>query len=237
MALVVVVAGGAVLADSLPDSGVPNEAEGTDVVTEDQAVAALGLYAAEVAAVDDLGSRGDPFAPPGPGDAARAAGDHADAVAEAIATARAEPNPDPLAADYWDEPAHEALVTELRELQAHAEGLALLAGTHDTVYTGAGAVDPQEAQQALTNRYGSGEAQPGDRWAQALLAELDGTPAAEEASRGRDEAGRQWQAAVDALSPAAVDALRASIAGLPPSVRDALTGHPVAGPALERLDR
>jgi hypothetical protein len=233
--LAAVVVGVAGLVGAGQRSGQAGGGPTVDVVSEDQAIAALALFEAQVSATGILREQSDPFAPPGPAEHAATLHEAADRVATHLEQARAQPDADHLAAAYWEDAGHDRFEAELRELATETEGVALLAMTHDTVYGGAGAIDPAEARHALANRYGQGGAGPTQAWSQALLAQLDGADAAAPATAARAETGAHWAARAEQLDPPAVGALRTYLGGLPPETLDALGGHPVAGPAIDRL--
>jgi hypothetical protein len=209
-----------------------------DIVSEDQAVAALQLYLTQARVVADLRSQEDIFAPPGPPQAARRAADGVEEVEAALHAAQAEPGPDPLVAEYWYADDHRLFIDELRSTADLARQLTVLAATHDTLYGGAGSIPLQEAQHRLASEFQSApSAGVLAEWGELLLSEIDGAEAAGEAAGAREDARRQWPAWVEELLPLpAEETLRTYVAGLPQATVDGLRGHPVAGPALDHLD-
>jgi hypothetical protein len=225
---------GAVLGDGeLAGGGSPP----LDVVSEDQVVAALGLYAREQEAADTLGREPDILRPPGPERAANDIAARAESVEQALRAARAEPGADPRAAAYWSDPAHDDFVHRLGQLSGLARDIGLLTAVHDTIYAGAGAIRLDEAEHALVSRFrAAGDAPaPLGQWSDALLAQIDGHDAGPAATEARLGVERYWAQTTSLVTPPAVDRLRDYVSGLPPDLLEALRGHPVAGPALHRL--
>jgi len=238
----VIVAG--LLAVGLIASGVVRGATTTgdaplvDIVSEDQAIAALGLYAAQVTAIEDLRGRSDIYANPGPGDAATAARRGAARTQKALEEARAVPGPDPLAAAYYRASEHSTLVGRLDRIRAEGELIALLTQTHDTLYSGTGSIALPVAYEQITGAFaGARRPRPLAQWAQALVEQMEERDRRGQAGAARQEAGQLWAARVDALEPAAVGALRLYIDGLPAVTVEGLRGHPVAGTGLAHLER
>lgn len=232
---VALVVSGAVLGASTPTTG---EAPLVDIVSEDQAIAALSLYGAEAWTLEDLVERREIFSTPGPGASARRAGQGADAVEQALEDARDVPNPDALAAAYWDDGGHAVLAERLRGLQQLGDFVAMLTNTHDTLYAGAGSVPLPEAYQRISSAVsGGGYPAPVRAWGYALLEEMEERPRQQQAARSRARTQRLWAQVVTSLQPAAVPALVEYLNGLPPVTVDGLRGHPVAGPALQTLER
>ncbi len=209
-----------------------------DVVSEDQAIAALALYGAEAKAVAALRDRADVYAGGGPAEASLVAAQGSQAVATALQAARALPNPDPLAARYYNDGGHAVVVEQLDAARGDADLIQLLSAAHDSVYAGTGAIPLPQAEQQLVGLFaGVRRSRPYAAWAQALLGQLDGGERTREAAAARASVKALWEAKVDQLQPAALDALRVYVGGLPPSTVSALRGHPVAGPALVDLER
>lgn len=209
-----------------------------DIVSEDQAIAALQLHAAQASVVDDLRDRQDIYANPGPGDAAARAAQGVRATQEALDEARNLVGADRLAADYYRAAGHAAFITALDRARADADLIALLTATHETLYTGAGTIPVQEAYNQITGAFaGTRHPRALTEWAQALVEQMEDRDRLAEANAGREAAGALWQARVQGLEPAAVDELRRYIEGLPAVTVEGLRGHPVAGPGLEYLER
>jgi hypothetical protein len=125
-----------------------------DIVSEDEAVAALGLFAAQEAAAAAISPQ--ILGQPGPHEMARQAGADAESAAEALRHARSQPASGGIAAAYWSSPGHDWFVSELRDLADLADDIGLLAAVHDTLYGGAGLIGAAEAEQALVNRFRAG---------------------------------------------------------------------------------
>lgn len=213
----------------------PDDAPVVDVVSEDQAIAALALYHTEARAVDALQTAADILAPPGPPAAAAAAGQAAGAVQTALERARAQPGPDPLVAAYWNDGGHTSFVDHLTTLRTEAELVALLAATHDTIYGGAGAIPLRDAQERMLSAFGSARPAPLVAWAEALLYQLEDADRRDAAAQARETTRRWWAGRVMTLSPPAVDRLTTYVDALPRTTRRGLRGNPVAGPAIEHL--
>lgn len=209
-----------------------------DVVSEDQAIAALALYRAEAEARDALAVQRSLFSPPGPSTVLRDARQSEAEVLKRLTEARSIPDADPAVRAYWSDPAHDEVLRALRGAVQAISEINLLAATHDSLYDGAGAIPLGSAQFELASLYLTGDADgasPLPGWGRALLAELDGVGSRAEAQGGRAAADGWWQDRAAALTPVAADALRAYLGGLPESTRVGLAGHPLAGPGLERL--
>jgi hypothetical protein len=231
-ALLLVVGLGLVLAPrATPDGPV------VDIVSEDQAVAALQLYAAQAAVVADLRAQSDIFAPPGPPQAARRAAEGVEEVERALQAAQGEPGPDPLVAEYWYADDHRDFLERLRMTGETAGQVSVLAATHDTLYGGSGSIPLQEAQHRIASEFQSTpNAGVLAEWGETLLREIDGAEVAGRAADLREDVRGQWPAWIEELWPLpAEETLRTYVAGLPQTTVDGLRGHPVAGPALERL--
>lgn len=209
-----------------------------DVVSEDQAIAALALYGAQASTMDQLRERENIFANPGPGDAAAIAARGLDETQQALDEARDIPGADRLAAAYWNDGAHVVALGDLSTVTRDARLIALLTATHDTIYSGSGSIPLDEAYRTLTGTFTSRqEPPPLRRWARALINQLEERDSAIEAAAAREETGQLWATRVRQLEPAAVEQLQDYIAGLPARTVEGLRGHPVAGPALQRLEQ
>lgn len=208
-----------------------------DVVSEDQAVAALRTHAEALQAIRDVQARSDIYADGGPANALRTAQGGQARTRQALRAARAQPGADALAAAYWHHPAHERFGQQLREVVALAGQIRLLAATHETLYSGTGEIDPQEAHRGLVSLF-SGRRPATDPlagWGEALLDEIEGRDGRATAIEGRAATQRFWAGKVAALRPPAVRELRTYVVALPAGTVEALRGHPVAGPAVEDL--
>lgn len=209
-----------------------------DIVSEDQAIAALALHAAQASVVEDLKARQDIYANPGPGAAAARARRGVGATQKALDTARDIPGADRLAADYYRAAEHPQFIAGLARVRAEAGVIALLAATHDTLYSGSGTIAVQDAYDQIAGTFaGTRWARPLTQWANALMEQMEDRDRLAEANAGRQAAGELWRIRVGALEPAAVDELREYIHGLPAVTVEALRGHPVAGPGLDHLER
>ena len=214
------------------------EAPVVDIVSEDQAIAALGLYAAQAEVVEDLRAREDIYANPGPPAAAASAAQGLKATQEALDTARDIPGADRLAAEYYRAGEHPEFLSALNRVRAEAELIALLSATHDSLYTGAGTIAVQDAYEQITGAFaGTRQARPLSEWAQALIEQMEERDRLAAANAGRESAAELWRARIAGLEPAAVDQLRNYIEGLPAVTIQGLRGHPVAGQGLEYLER
>lgn len=213
------------------------EAAPVDVVSEDQAVAALRLYGAQTSVIDALAGRKQIYEGRGPGDAAAVARRGAAAVQDALDQARGQTGASPLAATYWNAAEHTAALSAIEIAAQDAEIIALLAATHDSLYSGSGAIPLNEAVDRITGTFTSSRySVPLSQWAQALLEQTEDRNRVREAAQARLLAQQVWADQVSALQPAAVSELVAYLNALPTGTVDALRGHPVAGPALQRLD-
>lgn len=208
-----------------------------DVVSEDQAIAALALYGTQARTIDMLRDRQEIFAPPGPGAAAGVAARGAEAVRRALDAARAVDNPDALFTAYVGHDGHPRLQQSFANASARADSIALLAATHDSIYSGTGAIGVADAYERMGAVVSGGDSPRAlQRWGVALQEQIENRPRLEAALAGRAETERFWSALVRSLQPAAVAQLQTYISGLPADTVDGLRGHPVAGPALERLE-
>ena len=214
------------------------EAPVVDIVSEDQAIAALGLHAAQVSVVDDLRQREDIYANPGPRDAAARAAKGLRATQQALDAARELPGADRLAAEYYRDAGHPEFIAALDRARTEADLIALLNATHETLYSGTGAISVQEAYDQITGAFtGTRRARPLTEWAQALVEQMEDRDRLEAANAGRAAAAELWRARIAGLEAPAVDELRQYIEGLPAITIAGLRGHPVAGPGLEYLER
>lgn len=208
-----------------------------DVVREDQAIAALALYGAQADAIAELQERQDIYALPGPRDAAQVARRGANEAQRTLDAARKLVNPDPLVAQYVQHQDHVAVTASLAELAAIGDMIAVLSLTHETLYSGQGSIPLAEASTQISSLVGSGGTPaPLREWGGALLDQLEDRPSAVAANDARAGSQRLWASKVQDLEPAAVAELQTYLAGLPPVMIQGLRGHPVAGPALKRLE-
>lgn len=210
-----------------------------DIVSEDQAIAALTLYGAQASTIAELRSRADDiFAPPGPRDAVRVAEEGLAATQQALNAARALGGADPLAAAYWNAGEHVAVINGLETVRHEADLINLLSSTHDTLYSGVGAIPLPEARNLITGAFtGRQEPSPLTLWAEALVGQMEDRNRVQEASAQREASKLFWKARVSHVQPAGVDLLRGYLNGLPAATLDGVRGHPVAGPALELLEQ
>lgn len=220
----------------LGDSGAPPPAElTTDVATEDAVVTVLQLFAAETALPDAVRDDGDPFALPGVLARAQAL---TRAIAQAEATLAAtrdtEVAPGTPAATYASHSDHDVLLDVARGVADHATELSVLHEVHTTLLTGASTVTPDESRQHIAQAQTS-EHEQVRAWGLALQQVIDGPADPQGAEAARLAAGQDWRAEADRLAPAALQDLTAFLNGIDQGVLAALDGHPVAGPALQRL--
>lgn len=208
-----------------------------DIVREDQAIAALALYGAQADAIAALKQREDIYALPGPRDAAMAARRGANQAQTTLDAARKVINPDPLVTEYVQRQDHATVTAWLAELAVIGDMIALLSLTQDTLYSGQGSIPLGEAHDQISSLVTSGGTPAALRaWGAALLDQMEDRPSAAAANDARAGSQRLWAEKVSALEPAAVPELRTYLSGLPPVMIQGLRGHPVAGPALKRLD-
>jgi hypothetical protein len=236
--VVVVIVGGALLAapNDVGEGGIPPAV--VDVVSEDQAIAALALYRSQAEAQQALGVERSIFAPPGPSVLIRAAEESAADVRARLAAARSTPDADATVRSYWMAGEHDQLAERLEGAVLAIREINLLAATHDTIFDGAGQVSLPEAEQELTSRYLTGTpdgASPLAEWGRALLAELDGVEDRRRAETARAATDAWWADLAAGLEPPAREPLRAYLGGLPESTLTGLEGHPLAGPGLAHL--
>lgn len=208
-----------------------------DIVSEDQAVAALALYAAEADTIDQLSERQKIYEGGGPPAAAGVARRGAASVQSALEKARAVPGGDPLYTDYVGNGGHVVAQQSLTTAGAIAETIALLSAAHESIYSGTGEIGIDEAYQAISAAVSSGRT-PGalNFWGVALLEEIENRPRHQEAAQARVQSAEYWANFVAHMEPAATPELTTYINGLPAVTVEGLRGHPVAGPALQRLE-
>lgn len=217
---------------------VPGETPLVDIVSEDQAIAALTLYGAQASAISKLQDRAEIFDNPGPGDAARAAAIGAHQSQQALKGARALPAQDALMQAYAQHRDHATTVQTLTYAEGMAKTLALYASTHDTLFGGTGSIPLDEAHDRINSSLAGGPRYPAvDQWGAALLDLLEERGGQQRALQGRAASQAAWASFVNGLRPAAVEQLRVYVDGLPAATVQGLRGHPVAGPALERLEQ
>lgn len=217
---------------------VPGEAPLVDIVSEDQAIAALTLYGAQAATIAELRERKQIYSGPGPGDAARVAGTGAAEAQGALEAARNVPNPDPLMQAYVQHGDHGSTVLSLNDAQRTAGTIALFASTHDTLFSGSGSIPLDEAYKRIASELSGGSRPaPLDEWGRALMDVIEDRGGRWEALQGRANSQRMWAQMVTSIEPAGVAELQTYINGLPAVTLEGLRGHPVAGPALKRLDQ
>lgn len=215
----------------------PGGAPLVDIVSEDQAIAALALYGAQATTVADLQERSDIYATPGPRDAARAVERGLAKTQHALDAARELPGADPLATAYWNAQEHTAVLRVFDQVRAEASAIALLAATHDTLYSGTGSIPLADAYDLITGAFsGQPWPEPLAAWAHALIEQMEDRNRVAEAAAARAAVGELWKGRVAALKPAAVPALLDYVNGLPGTTVQGLRGHPVAGPALKQLE-
>ena len=208
-----------------------------DVVSEDQAIAALRLYGAQATTTDELRRRAQIYSSPGPRDAAQVAARGAREVGQALTSARKIGNADPLFSAYVNHGDHPTIAKFLADMAQFANSIALLAATHDTLYSGSGAIPLEEASVRLRALTANGNTPaPLDAWATALLEQMEDRNRVQEASEARAATQQLWEVNIGSLDPAAVAELQAYLSGLPPVTINGLRGHPIAGPALRLLE-
>ena len=216
----------------------PGEAPLVDIVSEDHAIAALDLYGTQASTIAALQERSDIFANPGPPDAHRAVRRGLAETQRALDAARSIGDADPLASAYWNAAAHSSVMNAFDQVRAEAEAITLLSATHDTLYSGTGSIPLPQAYEQISGAFsGQRWAAPLREWAKALLEQMEDRNRVAESIAARDRTAQLWAARVGALQPAAVEALLDYVNGLPGATVEGLRGHPVAGPALTRLER
>lgn len=216
----------------------PGQAPLVDIVSEDHAIAALDLYGVQATTIAQLRERSDIYAPPGPPDAERVARDGTAQTQRALDAARAIGDADPLASGYWNAGSHSNLIIELEQVRAEAEVIALLTATHDTLYSGTGSIPLPQAYKHISAALAGQQWTPAlTTWGRALLDQMEERDRVSEAVAARENAGQLWSARVQNLQPAATSELLDYVNGLPGATVEGLRGHPIAGPALQRLER
>ena len=206
-----------------------------DLVLEDALVGALGLFQTQAEALDQL--RVDSvFAAPGPGELALRAAAGATAIDTARRSAVAASAAIGFGREYATDPHHSDLIRRLAQQSDRARSIAGLAAVHDALFTGAGSAAADVAgEQRLASLAAGPDHDPVAAWARALVAQLDGQDAAAAAATARGAVDDQWAVVVSTLTEPGVETLRAYLAGVAPATLTALRGHPVAGPAMQRL--
>ena len=208
-----------------------------DIAREDQAIAVLALYGAQADAIAELKQREAIYALPGPRDAAQVARRGANEAQRTLNAARKLVNPDPLVTQYVQRQGHATVTAWLAELAVIGDMIAMLSLTHETLYSGQGSISLPDASAQIGSLVTSGGTPaPLRAWGSALLDQMEDRPSAAAANDARAGSQRLWAAKVSALQPAAVADLQIYLSGLPPVTIEGLRGHPVAGPALERLE-
>ncbi len=208
-----------------------------DIISEDQAIAALALYGAETDTIASLRNQRDIFDGGGPFLAAGVAERGAAEVQRTLDAARDVNNPDPLYSAFVGSAAHAESEQALSSAAATAQTIALLASTHDSIYAGSGAIAMEEAYQSISGVIAAGDApEPVRRWAIALIEQIENRPRSDQAFEARADTAAYWAALVASLEPAAVAELQTYLNGLPAVTVEGLRGHPVAGPALDHLE-
>lgn len=110
--------------------------------------------------------------------------------------------------------------------------------THDSIYAGSGAIAMEDAYQSISGVIAAGDAPESVlRWAIALIEQIENRPRSDQAFEARADTAAYWAALVASLEPAAVAELQTYVNGLPAVTVEGLRGHPVAGPALDRLEQ
>ena len=220
------------------EAAAPGNVPLVDVVSEDQAIAALRLFGAQAATINALRERTDIYANPGPRDAAQTARRGAAEVDKALAAARNVVNPQPLLRTYVQSHDHPAVARRIAEAASLADTIAVLASAHDTLYSGTGSIPLEQAYTQLSNIASGGAIDPAiDRWARALLLQMEDRNRVQEAVEARAASQQVWADTITALRPAAVAELQTYLGALPPVTVQGLRGHPVAGPGLRLLEQ
>ena len=220
------------------EAAAPGDVPLVDVISEDQAIAALRLYGAQASTINTLRERTDIYASPGPRAAAQVGARGAGEVQKALDAARRMNNADPLFSAYVNSGDHPTIARFLATNSELAQQIALLAAAHDTLYTGSGAIPINEAYTRLSGLVSNGSTpSPLHRWGTALLEQIEDRNRVQEASEARAAAQQLWARDVESLEPAAVAELQTYVNGLPAVTVQGLRGHPVAGPALQLLDQ
>jgi hypothetical protein len=234
--LAVVVAGFLAAPSQVGEGGIPPAV--VDVVSEDQAIAALALYRAQAETHRALAVERSLDTPPGPGPIVQAAEHGVALVRQRLDEARSFEGADPAVSRYWTSADHDGLLQRLEGALREIGEINLLTLIHDSIYDGAGSFPLDQAELELASRYATGTADrdgPLLSWGRALLGEFEGLDGRATAEQARANADTWWAQRAATLQPVEGDPLRAYIGGLPPSTVRGLEGHPLAGPALEHL--
>jgi len=240
MAVAGVIAAGLIIAGLVRGAtgAAPGDVPLVDIVSEDQAIAALRLYGAEAFTIDEIRTRADIYAAPGPHDAAQVLVRGADDVKDALEAAQKVPNGDALFSTYVNDDSHPTLRGFFGDDAQLAGKIALLSDTHDTLYSGTGSVPLGEASTRLNNIVADGSTpSPLHDWAIALLEQMEDRNRVQQAAEARAASQHLWASAIQSLEPIGVAELQTYINGLPAVTVDGLRGHPVAGPPLRRLEQ
>jgi hypothetical protein len=221
-------------------SGLPGDGV-VDVAAEDQAIAMLGLYRSEVDVLSDLlyppnGGFDDPdrvLSQPQQLSATASRG--AQSVSAALRSARSTSETQPLVERYLYGSDHDRLVDNLGTVAAEATAIELLESAHQAVIEGSGPPpSPSELRRLASRSSTLGDAYAG--WAQALGEHTRGSDRSAQAQQARAATVRSWWDRVRRLQPGSQAELHFALRALPDATITALRGHPVAGPALQRLD-
>lgn len=143
---VILVASGLIGGTTAPTS---EDAPLVDIISEDQAIAALALYGAQSSTIDDLRDRVEIFSGQGPAAAAGIAGRGANQVQRTLDAARAVNNPDPLFSAYVGHAGHAQTHQSLANISVTAETIALLNAAHDSIYSGSGSIPVEVAYERI----------------------------------------------------------------------------------------
>ncbi len=209
-----------------------------DVPEGEEAVAALALYHAQAATIDELRTREDIFASPGATDAAAVVARGLAEVQRTLRDARAVTGADPLAAGYWKSGAHGDYIEEVQTLHEHTRTMALLAATQDMLDSGTGSITIAEAREELMRATAKPVLPlPLREWADGLLQQIDGGNPVDATAQAREAAASLWGFQVRHLEPASVPLVHNYASRLPDETINALRDHPVAGAAIELLER
>lgn len=228
--------GALVAPDEVGEGGVPPAR--VDIVSEEQAIAALALYGAQAEVYDEFARIDSLYAPPGPVALIERLRDGAVESERRRFEARGLPEQDTAFREYAERADHAFFHSGLMDSWRTTGEISLLLAVHDSLYDGAGSIQLPDAQLQLTSLFETGTTVSGPHleWGQSLLAEVDGQDRRADAERLRVETDHWWRGAVlEHARPAAQEPLRAYLGGLPEPTLTGLEGHPVAGPALQRL--
>jgi hypothetical protein len=222
-------------------SGLPGVGVVVDVVAEDQAIAMLALYQTEADALSELqyppnGGFDDPDRVLRRTQELTATADRgAAAITAALRRARSTRTTEPLVERYADAGDHQRLIDNLGAVAAAATAIEEIESLHQTVIEGSGAPQsPVNLQRFASRSRLVGEAYAA--WARALMEHLDGTDRTAQAQQARAATVRTWWERVRRLEPGSMAELHFALRALPETTITALRDHPVAGPALQRLD-